>query len=122
MYMNKKYSYPFTYPIDNDININIEHKDGGILCIWFDNNNKEEQNIPNEFKLYNDQDKIVNSFRNTQSYAASRNGNYKIKYNNKLIIKLVIQILLCIPAKIKEEIIVIDPNFNINIDSDDDSI
>ena len=52
--MSTKYNYPFTFPIENDINIHIEHIDGGISCIWFDNNKNEEQNIPNEFKLYND--------------------------------------------------------------------
>jgi hypothetical protein len=37
MSMSKKYSYPFTYPIENDIHIHI---DGNISCIWFDNNHQ----------------------------------------------------------------------------------
>ena len=76
--MNKKYNYPFTLPIDNDINIHIEHIGEGISCIWFDNNDKEEQNIPNEFTIYDDEGKLVSPFRNTQSYAISKMGNYKI--------------------------------------------
>jgi len=102
--MSTKYNYPFTFPIENDINIHIEHLDERISCIWFDNNNNEEQNIPNEFKLYNDEDKKLNPFRNTQSYAIHRNGSYKIKYNNKTIIKLSTLILPSIPPIIKNEI------------------
>jgi len=108
MSVNKKYSYPFTYPIDNDLNIHIENIDGSVSCIWFDNNNQEEQDIPNEFKLYNSQDKIINPFRNTQSYAISSDGTYKINYN-KIIIKLETHILLCSPPIYEREIKVITP-------------
>ena len=104
--MSKKYSYPFSYPIDNDINIHIENIDGGISCIWFDNNNQEEQNIPTDFKLYNSENKVLNPYRNTQSFAIYRDGNYKIKYNNKTII-LTAETLLCYPAEIINEIKVI---------------
>ena len=111
--MSKKYSFPFTYPIENDINIHIEHIDKSIYCIWFDNKNQEEQNIPNEFKLHNCSDKIVNPFRNTQSYAVSSNRNYTIKYNEKIILQLTTQTYLTCPPIIKNEIkIVIDNEDN----------
>ena len=114
--MNKKYNYPFTLSIDNDINIHIEHINKGISCIWFDNNDKEEQNIPNEFGVYNDdEDKIINPFKNTQTYSIRRDGNYKIKYNNKTIIKLSTLILPSIPPIYKNEIKIISYN---NDDSD----
>ena len=102
--MSKKHTYPFTYPINDKINIHIEQLDKNISCIWFDNNDKEEQNIPIEFTLYNYEDELVNPFRNTQSYAISKGGDYKIKYNNKIIIKLTTLVLLCIPAIVKNEI------------------
>ena len=120
--MSKKNNYPFTFPIENDINIHIEHIVGGIACIWFDNNNNEEQNIPNEFKLYNDdEDKIINPFKNTQTYSIPRDGNYKIKYNNKTIIKLLFFILPSIPPIYKNEIKIIYSN-NDDIDYSDDDI
>lgn len=108
--MPQKCTYPFTYKIDNDINIHIEHINGSISCIWFDNNNKEEQNIPNGFVLYNIKDEIINPFRNTQSYALSRDANYKIIYNNKTIIKLSTRILLCNPPIRENEIILVSSN------------
>ena len=129
--MSKKYSFPFTYPIENDINIHIEHIDKSIYCIWFssrgraresgvsgtygaaepyDNKNQEEQNIPSEFKLYNCSDKIVNPFRNTQSYAVSSNRNYTIKYNEKPILQLTTQTYLTCPPIIKNEIKVVIDN------------
>ena len=80
-------SYPFIYQLDDKITMRIEQIDD-ISCIWFHNNTQEEEQIPNEFKLYNSKDEIVNPFRNTQSYAISKNGSYKIKYYNKTIIEL----------------------------------
>ena len=87
------YIYPFVYPIDDDLNIHIEHIDDSISCIWFDNNNQEEQNIPKEFKIYNKKYEILKPFRNTQSYAITRDFEaYTIKYN-KTIIKLTTEFL-----------------------------
>lgn len=100
VYMSKKrnqYTCPFTYPIDNNINIHIEHMDGNTSCIWFDNNNQEEQNIPNELKIYNSKDQLVIPFRNTQSYAISRDASYTIKYRDNTVILLTTEILLCSP-------------------------
>ena len=114
--MSKKHKYPFTYKLDENINIHIEHLDKGVSCIWFDNNDKEKQNIPIEFTLYNYEDELINPFRNTQSYAISKGGDYKIKYNNKTIIKLTTLVLLSIPAIVKNEIEIV-----IDYDSDDDS-
>jgi len=111
--MNKKHTYPFTYKLDENINIHIEHLDKSVSCIWFDNNDKEEQNIPIEVTLYNYKDEVVNPFRNTQSFAISKDGDYKIKYNNETIIKLTTLVLLCIPAIVKNEIeIVTDDDDN----------
>jgi len=113
--MNKKHTYPFTYKLDENINIHIENIDKSVSCIWFDNNDKKEQNIPIEFTLYNYKDEVVNPFRNTQSFAISKDGDYKIKYNNETIIKLTTLVLLCIPAIVKNEIEIV-----IDYDSDDD--
>lgn len=113
--MSKKHTYPFVYPIDDNINIHIEHINDNISCIWFTNNNKEEENIPNELILYNLEDKIVNPFRNTQSYAIYKDGNYKIKYNNKTIINLITLYHPTIPPIIKNKIEIISQN-----DEDDD--
>jgi len=118
--MSKKHSFPFTYPIENDINIHIEHIDKSIYCIWFDNNNHEEQNIPNEFTLYNCSDKIVSPFRNTQSYAVSSNRNYTIKYNENTILRLTITTYLSYPPIIKNEIKVVTNNNDEDKDEDED--
>jgi hypothetical protein len=68
----------------------IEHIDQDISCIWFCNNHREEEqeHVPNEFALYNSNNEIVLPFRNTQSYAISKNGNYTVKYCNKTIVIL----------------------------------
>jgi len=108
--MSKQYTFPFTYPIENNINIHIEHINKSIYCIWFDNKNQEEQNIPIEFKLYNSNDEIVNPFRNTQSYAVSSDRNYKIKYNKETIIRLSIITYLTSPPLIKNKITVVTTN------------
>jgi len=108
--MSKKYTYPFIYPIDDKINIHIEHIDDSVSCIWFCNNNQEEDNIPNEIELYNSNNEIVKPFRNTQSYAISKNGTYEIKYNNKTIIELETLCHPTMPPIIKNEIKVVTPN------------
>jgi len=116
--MKKKYNYPFTLPIGDNINIHIEHIDESVSCIWFDNNDKEEQNIPDDFGVYNGKNKLIKPFRNTQSYAVAKTGNYTILYNN-ITITLTTEILLCIPAIVKNEITVIYSESNDN-DSDND--
>jgi len=104
-------TYPFIYQLDDKITMRIEQIDDSISCIWFHNNTQAEQYIPNELKLYNSKDEIVNPFRNTQSYAISKNGSYKIKYNNKTIIKLTTIYHPTNPPIIKNKIqIVIDDN------------
>ena len=118
--MSKKYSFPFTYPIDNDINIHIEHIDKSIYCIWFDNNHQEEQNIPDQFTLYNCNNEIVHPFRNTQSYAVSSNRNYQIKYNETTILRLSITTYLTCPPIIKNQITVVTNNDDTNNDDCND--
>ena len=151
---DQKHSYPFIYPLENNIYLHIEQIDKHISCIWFGQRDEVPQqltskvtespekfgqenpvlyslkllsskiteaseiphNIPEEFSVYDSDKKLVNPFRNTQSYALSRHGYYTLMYQGKPLIKLSTIVLCSIPPIIKNQITVV-----LDDDSDSDS-
>lgn len=112
-----EYKYPFTYKLRKEVFVNIEHIDDYITCIWFSNNNKEEQNIPDGFKLYavkqvkskpeNNQykeHKEIRPYRNTQTFAIPKTTECIIKFNDMPFFHLTTIMLLTSPPIVKHAI------------------
>ena len=108
VYKKEKYrlieSKPFIYNLDNNIYLHIE-LEYPIKYIWFDNDMKSKQKIPDGFNIYDSKSNIVNSFRNTETYMLNTNEQYIIYYNNNPIMQLETEMYLTIPATVEHNIV-----------------
>ena len=111
----KSHRYPFTYKLKDNVYVHLEHTNDLLTCVRFFDDNKEEINIPDEFKLYEDvsvvvdaEKKLINPFRDTQTYAIPKDGYYTLKYNDLPIIQLQTRSYCSYPPKIVNMIIACD--------------
>ena len=105
------HKYPLIYALANGTNIHVEHANNHITCIWFSNIENIQTSIPCEISVHESNSKTNDNiipYRDTQTYALPRNGNYTIKYNNKAIINLETCIHPCIPPIVNNEIYILD--------------